>query len=58
MKVTRPDSERYFEGIRPEWAGIQFSSLDPLFTRKHVSYLLKFVPSGILGIFSTKILTT
>lgn len=24
MKVTSPDSERYFEGIRPEWAGIQF----------------------------------
>lgn len=39
--MTSPDSERYFEGIRPEWAGIQFSSLDPLFTRKHVSYLLR-----------------
>ena len=49
--MTSPDSKRYFEGIRPEWAGIQFSSLDPLFTRKHVSYLLKFVLSGILGIF-------
>ena len=49
MKVTRPDSERYFEGIRPEWAGIQFSLLDPLFTRKHVLYLLKFVLSGIFS---------